>query len=299
MIKYCTNIFLVFILLLCYTNTNGYNVPTSQDTTKTHILDELATRKIVLKDYRISLLDFRTIYEFDKQSKRLILNSFIIRGFLLALMIITIPVFIVFMGALLLTAAGGGSSDSFLKKSGIAVGIAIALDIASLIISGLNNKNRLLKKLITYRKQYNFKLYNKKTFSHLLEELAERPAYKKEYKISKRKFKKLYAFDDTSKEIINLYYKRRLLYIFLVSIAEIAAFTMYFFIWVKNRISKPFPFGKINTAFEEELLSLSYSVGFCARIFGIIKLHTSSKHSLLQKLIEYRKQYNLNIQKND
>jgi hypothetical protein len=63
------------------------------------------------------------------------------------------------MGVLFLSAAatggGGGVSDSFSTKVEIVTGIAIILDVASFIVTGLNNKYKLLKKLIEYRKQYN------------------------------------------------------------------------------------------------------------------------------------------------
>lgn len=153
------NLLLFFIFILCFT-TKAYNVPFTQDTSKTHILDELATRNIFLSDYEISKSEFLKKYAFDYRSKQIISKSFSKTE--LAFFFFALPILasiVILLGGLLVI-AGASSGEIILITGVIIYSLTWLFRIAGVFLLIDSSKKKLLVKLIKYRKQYN--LSNKK-----------------------------------------------------------------------------------------------------------------------------------------
>lgn len=151
---------LLFILSLCCASTNAYNVPQTQDTAKTHILDEMITRNIFQSEYEINESEFIKRYAFDSHSKQIINTNF--SKTRLAFFFFVLPIFpllILLFGGFLVI-AGSPEGEAIMQFGFVSYVIAWLLRIFGIYLLINSNKKKLLLKLIEHRKQYN--LTNKK-----------------------------------------------------------------------------------------------------------------------------------------
>jgi hypothetical protein len=162
---------LLFVLCLAFSQAIAVNVPQNKDTTKTHILDELATKPIILeRNYKLSKQQFLSNYGFDFKSIQIIENNFKQRH--LSIFYLFIPLIFLLIGfisfiMLLLTALGGMASASLWSAIffGSIIGYIIGWVLRVLGIINLTKLKKLniLTELIEYRKSVTKNQINKNT----------------------------------------------------------------------------------------------------------------------------------------
>jgi hypothetical protein len=117
--------------------------------------------------------------------------------------------------------------------------------------------------------------------THILDELATRPAYSSEYDINKKSFYSKYAFDTTSRQIIDTHFSKRNKYIMYMILPLLI-------MWV---LTIPIAFLMIITGIYALyiLVLLMYAAVWALRIYGLVKLIQLKKLDLLYELVAYRK----------
>ncbi len=130
---------------------------------------------------------------------------------------------------------------------------------------------------------YNVPALRDTSKTHILDELATRPAYPSEYQINKNSFYIKYGFDITAKQIIDLHFATKNKYIFFI-LSPVIAYVILLIAYVFAMITFS-PAASIFALFA----FLLWVLAWIFRIIGIVKLVQLKKIDLLNELIHYRK----------